>query len=169
MLVTSIPLFSLSSMVINGKYKELGIFYKGYENEFVNEQSDGVAFYNLINFVNLKEVIMKEPDNYTEEYVNDLKNQFANVVGNVENGSEKPNVILIMAESLFDIENIDEVTFNSSVMPTLKQYQKGTLISPRYGGYTSAVEYEALTGLTFHMPHFYCKTIIYHHCLHSIN
>ena len=148
MLVTSIPLFSLSSMVINGKYKELGIFYKGYENEFVNEQSDGVAFYNLINFVNLKEVIMKEPDNYTEEYVNDLKNQFANVVGNVENGSEKPNVILIMAESLFDIENIDEVTFNSSVMPTLKQYQKGTLISPRYGGYTSAVEYEALTGLT---------------------
>ena len=106
------------------------------------------AFYNLINFANLLEIIMKEPDNYTKEYVETLKSEFVNIVTNTTFEDEKPNVILIMAESLFDIENIDEVSFSSPVLPTLKQYQKGTLISPRYGGYTSAVEYEALTGLS---------------------
>jgi phosphoglycerol transferase MdoB-like AlkP superfamily enzyme len=55
---------------------------------------------------------------------------------------------MIMAESLFDIENIEELTFNQEIEPTLRQFKKGTLISPRYGGYTSAVEYEALTGLS---------------------
>lgn len=147
-IVTCVPLFCYSKAVIGGEYKELGIFYKGYENEFVNEKSDGVAFYNLINFANLQEIIMKEPDNYTKEYVETLKSEFVNIVTNTTFEDEKPNVILIMAESLFDIENIDEVSFSSPVLPTLKQYQKGTLISPRYGGYTSAVEYEALTGLS---------------------
>ena len=36
-IVTCVPLFCYSKAVIGGEYKELGIFYKGYENEFVNE------------------------------------------------------------------------------------------------------------------------------------
>lgn len=136
---------SFSMDVIHEKYMERNIFYKGYVNEYTNEDCDGVAFYNLINLSEVKEIFMSEPEGYNEESIDQIKQSFR--VDNVSKAKD-PNVILIMAESLFDIENIPEVTFDQKIEPTLRKYKKGTLISPRYGGYTSAVEYEALTGLS---------------------
>lgn len=137
----------LTRNIVNEEYKERDVFYRGYANEFDNEDCDGFAFYNLINISKISEIFMSEPDGYSEEYVENIKQSFSS---NEEKKAEEksPNVILIMAESLFDIENIPEVTFNQEIEPTLREYKKGTLISPRYGGYTSAVEYEALTGLS---------------------
>lgn len=137
----------LTVNVVREVYFDRNIFYKGYVNEFANEQCDGFAFYNLINLSKINEIFMSEPEEYSEEYVEAIKQDFP-VNEKKSMGSTSPNVILIMAESLFDIENIPEVTFNQKIEPTLREYKKGTLISPRYGGYTSAVEYEALTGLS---------------------
>lgn len=139
---------SMTYMVIHDSYADKGIFHKGYENEFINERDDGVAFYNLINISKIAEIYMAEPENYTKENVDILKTQFRTDNKKSAKSNEKPNVILIMAESLFDIEGIEGLSFSEPIEPVLKKYKTGTLISPRFGGYTSAIEYEALTGLT---------------------
>lgn len=140
--------FSFSKDVISSVYQDRNIFYKGYENEFVNEQDDGFMFYNLINLSKVSEVFMKKPENYTFENVQTTIKTFEEIEVPQSSVSLTPNVILIMAESLFDIENIDGLSFNQEILPTLKSISSNRLISPRYGGYTAAVEYEALTGLS---------------------
>lgn len=137
----------MSKDVLAETYMDRNIFYKSYENEFVNERYDGVVFYNLINLSKVDEMIMEEPSDYDRETVQALKEGFEHLAVS-EKTDLRPNVILIMAESLFDIESVEGVTFDCEIEPTLRAYGKGSLISPRYGGYTSAIEYEALTGLS---------------------
>lgn len=136
-----------TKMVLNGAFVERNIFYKGYENEVINERDDGFIFYNIINIANIHDLFMEEPTDYSKENVDKLKKTFPAYTDKISKKAS-PNVILIMAESLFDIEQLDHVSFNTEIEPTLKKYSKGCLISPRYGGYTAAVEYEALTGLS---------------------
>lgn len=138
---------NLTFNIISFKYQDRNIFYKGYENEFINERDDGVFFYNIINISKIGEIIMDEPDNYSQEYIEEKIEEFRSCLKTNESKTN-PNVILIMAESLFDIESINGLVFNTEIESTLHKFKSGTLISPRYGGYTSAVEYEALTGLS---------------------
>lgn len=145
--IPGIICIDLTFKVISFEYEDRDVFYKGYENEFVNERYDGVVFYNLINISKIKEIYMDEPDNYSYEYVQNKIREFETYIDGCKS-EVRPNVILIMAESLFDIENVEGLAFNEEIETTLQQYESGMLISPRYGGYTSAVEYEALTGLS---------------------
>ena len=152
-IIPGIICISLTWNVVSFKYQDRNIFYKGYENEFINERDDGAFFYNIINISKIDEIIMDEPDNYSQQYIEKKIEEFHSSLKT--NESEiNPNVILIMAESLFDIENINGLVFNTEIEPNLHKFKSGTLISPRYGGYTSAVEYEALTGLSlaFYSP-----------------
>lgn len=130
---------------------QYNIGYKWYVTEYVGEQTSGMYLYNMYNVVHIKDLAVKKPDNYTKEHAEELKKEFDNL--DVSTVSDtKPNIICVMAESLFDIENIDALTFNQEIEPTIHKYMKSTLISPRFGGYTAAVEYEALTG---HSLYFY--------------
>ena len=88
----------------------------------------------------------KVPENYGP----DLFENFAKyTMDETENPSEKPDVVLIMAESLCDIShNQEEVLFNIDPFENMKQLQVGNVISPSYGGRTVLSEYEALTGLS---------------------
>lgn len=130
---------------------EYNIGYKWYVTEYVGEQTSGTYLYNMYNIVHIKDLAVKKPEDYTQEHAEELKQEFDNL--DVSTVSDtKPNIICVMAESMFDIENIDALTFNQEIEPTVHQYMKSTLISPRFGGYTAAVEYEALTG---HSLYFY--------------
>ncbi len=66
--------------------------------------------------------------------------------------AEKPNVIVVLSESFWDVTQLPNIEISSDPIPTFRalseQYASGRLISPTYGGVTSNVEFEFLTGLT---------------------
>ena len=62
--------------------------------------------------------------------------------------SEKPDVIMIMSESLWDPTRITSVRLTPDPMPVIRANQSGTMFSPEFGGMTANVEFEALTGFS---------------------
>lgn len=144
-----IPLICFTYLLATEKLTGMGYIYMAYANEFINEGENGVYVYNLNSILHLKDVYVSKPKQYTKENIQKLKQEFQNTAIKKQTiDDDKPNVIVIMAESLFDIERLDSVTFSTEVEPTIHTYQTSELISPRYGGYTAAVEFEALTGMS---------------------
>lgn len=90
---------------------------------------------------------IEEPDAYSQKVISDIYNS-VEVTDDVQ--QDKPNVIFIMNESLFDINALDEVKLSEDPLKNIKEYQEdftsGNLRSPSYGGNTCQVEYEVLTG-----------------------
>jgi phosphoglycerol transferase MdoB-like AlkP superfamily enzyme len=72
-------------------------------------------------------------------------------IGGVDKDA-KPNVIVVLSESLFDPTTMKGVTFNQDPMPfyhSLQQrYPSGNMLSPEFAGSTANVELEVLTGLS---------------------
>ena len=60
----------------------------------------------------------------------------------------KPDVIVLMSESLWDPTRLPGVTFSEDPMPTIRANQSGHVFSPEFGGMTANVEFEALTGFS---------------------
>ena len=90
-----------------------------------------------------------KPDNYNEEEINRIvlsKEKLADTT------LGKPNIIVVFSESFWDIDQIDEVTFNKPITENFnKLKEKGlffNMISPSFGGISSNVEFEFLTGGT---------------------
>ncbi len=88
---------------------------------------------------------LREPDNYSEDLMSDIVENYSHT--HTQNNI-KPDVILVMAESTFDISNLPDIKISGDFAPNIKKYKSADIISPRYGGGTAAVEFEALTGLT---------------------
>ena len=88
-----------------------------------------------------------EPDNYNEDIINKA---LLNVKENENKTLGKPNIIVVFSESFWDIDQLDEVEFNTKVTPNFNDLKnKGlffNMITPSYGGISSNVEYEFLTG-----------------------
>ena len=65
---------------------------------------------------------------------------------------KRPNVVFIMSEAFWDPTVLSNVSFSADPVPTLHQlqqsYPSGTMLSPQFGGGTSNVEFEVLTGLS---------------------
>ena len=70
----------------------------------------------------------------------------------------KPNVIVVMCESLWDPTRLPNVTFSEDPMPNYRRLldvaTTGNVVSPVFGGMTSNVEYEFLTGNAMHFVRF---------------
>jgi phosphoglycerol transferase MdoB-like AlkP superfamily enzyme len=64
------------------------------------------------------------------------------------NKSKRPDIIFLMSESLWDPTRLDNVALNPDPMPTIRAKQSGHVFSPEFGGMTSNVEFEALTGFS---------------------
>ncbi|MGN8151808.1 LTA synthase family protein [Agrobacterium sp. 22094] len=64
------------------------------------------------------------------------------------NHSRRPDVIMIMSESLWDPTRLENVTFSKDPMPRIRAMQSGHVFSPEFGGMTANVEFEALTGFS---------------------
>ncbi len=64
------------------------------------------------------------------------------------NHSKRPDVIMIMSESLWDPTRLDNVTLSKDPMPRIRAMQSGHVFSPEFGGMTANVEFEALTGFS---------------------
>lgn len=128
------------------KFQDIGIYERTWENEKINVRDNGLIVNLIFNFRTFQEAVMNEPENYTEQYAEELKTLFNNM--DIDSNSKRPDVILILAESLFDLDGIPGLKMSKDIDATVDKYSTASLLSPRYGGYTSAVEFEALTGLS---------------------
>ena len=61
---------------------------------------------------------------------------------------EKPDVIVLMSESLWDPTRLPGVSLSADPMPAMRAHQSGNIFSPEFGGMTANVEFEVLTGFS---------------------
>jgi phosphoglycerol transferase MdoB-like AlkP superfamily enzyme len=60
----------------------------------------------------------------------------------------KPDIIVVMSESLWDPTRLETVKLSPDPMPVIRENQAGSIFSPEFGGLTANVEFEALTGFS---------------------
>ena len=86
------------------------------------------------------------PDDYNED---DLKKLLNDAEG-IEGTWNQPNIIVVFSESFWDVSKLKNVKFDTDVTPNfhkLQETQKSIeMLSPAYGGMSSNVEFEILTG-----------------------
>ena len=86
------------------------------------------------------------PNDYNEDNLKSLLNNAEKVEGDFGN----PNIIVVFSESFWDVSKIDNIKFDTDVTPNfhkLKETGKSfEMITPAYGGMSSNVEFEILTG-----------------------
>lgn len=89
------------------------------------------------------------PEGYDPKECQNLLNKSADLKFESA-GFGKPNIVMIFSESFFNIDEMEEVTFDKKVCSNFEKLKsEGILIdmiSPSYGGISANVEYEMLTG-----------------------
>ena len=113
----------------------------------VNEQYNENGF--IVGFTQeIVEMIIEAPEGYSEEKVERLLKPYATELANEP--FVKPNMIMIMSESLFDITRLENIDFSENPLGHFKDYQTqyagGNIATEVYGGRTAQTEYEVLTG-----------------------
>ena len=111
---------------------------------------DQTENYNHNGFViafalNLPMADVKSPVGYGPNAIDAIP---ARNYGYLSGPREKPDVIMLMSESLWDPTRLSNVTFTPDPMPTIRARQSGNVFSPEFGGMTANVEFEALTGFS---------------------
>lgn len=141
-------LIFVCTKVSSGEYRDVVSFRYSYYPEYVNYQIQGSFVYNYTNIRNAKDIFPSKPKGYSVEMVEEEKNKFSECTEVNENTECKPDVVLIMAESLFALNQIDDVSFNENPTQAISQYRVGSIVSPWYGGGTACVEFEGITGFS---------------------
>jgi phosphoglycerol transferase MdoB-like AlkP superfamily enzyme len=123
-------------------------------NQKENYGENGLA---LAFTLNVKNSIVPKPAGYNEPSIAEIAASYkdseagaVNAASTTKVTSKQPNVIFIMSEAFWDPTLLPNVKFSQDPAPTIHQLQKestsGYLLSPQFGGGTSNVEYEVLTG-----------------------
>lgn len=126
-------------------------------NQKENYANNGLA---LAFTLNVKNSIVQKPETYSDQSIATVAANLQDVgmqkagakksVDTVSLNGKKPNVIFIMSEAFWDPTLLTNVTFSEDPVPTIHRLQKestsGYLLSPQFGGGTSNVEFEVLTG-----------------------
>jgi phosphoglycerol transferase MdoB-like AlkP superfamily enzyme len=123
-------------------------------NQQQNYQQNGMQ---LAFALNVKHSIVPKPSNYNEASMAKLAERLAPHVETAASDASlhaplgKPyNVIFIMNEAFWDPTRLPNVTFSEDPLPTVRRLQaesvSGNMLSPQFGGGTSNVEFEVLTG-----------------------
>lgn len=92
-----------------------------------------------------------EPDNYNKEEVEKMIS--TDVSDENQDNWEEANIIVTFSESFFDVSLLeDDITFDKKVTPNFNSLKDEgifiNMISPTYGGVSSNVEFQFLTGHT---------------------
>ncbi|MGG3507635.1 LTA synthase family protein [Paenibacillus lautus] len=116
-----------------------------------NYRSNG----NLFSFfLNIPNAMVISPKNYNKDTILGSVEQIKHTSksSSYSRGSAYPNIIYVMNEAFWDPTVIDNVSFSKEPLPYYKSlvntHSSGWLLSPQFGGGTSNVEFEALTGLS---------------------
>ncbi|GAA3407629.1 LTA synthase family protein [Paenibacillus hodogayensis] len=106
----------------------------------------------LATVMNLEYMSISKLENYDIQAVHAIVSKSGTPVGGGAGLTEeiKPNIIVVLSESLWDPTQLKDVTFSRDPMPfyhsLMETSTNGTLLSPQFGGGTANVEFEVLTG-----------------------
>ncbi|MDF2924947.1 MAG: hypothetical protein K0R57_3861 [Paenibacillaceae bacterium] len=130
-------------------------------NQHENYEANGLL---LAFTLNIKNSIIAKPAGYGEPAIAGIASQLledrkgeqdtVSVFSQTPTPSvsQAPNVIFIMNEAFWDPTLLPNVTFSEDPLPTIHKLQQesrsGYMLSPQFGGGTSNVEFEILTGLS---------------------
>lgn len=94
---------------------------------------------------NLPMANVKAPAGYSPDVIADIQQPVTTVTSA---SGERPDVIMLMSESLWDATRLKNVSITPDPMPFMRQQLAGHVFSPEFGGMTPNVEFEALTGFS---------------------
>ena len=143
-------LFFILTFILNNQLKSIDIYPR--TNIKTSVKKNGLLISLIYDLRNLDGNVLEFGEGYSKERAESVEKRFDSI-GSFSTDAVQPNVILILSESLFDLEGVEGIYLSSEIDSTVDTYSSTTLLSPRYGGYTSAVEFEVLTGLSLaYMP-----------------
>lgn len=143
-----VALYGTCRFISDNKLNDIGITTvdKWLDDEIKTERQ-GFYIYTYFNLLTIKDIFPSAPDGYSKETIDSYKEIFNSM--ELKTGDDiKPDVIMLMQESVFDIESVPGLVFSEEVEKNIKQFKKLDMVSPRFGGGTANVEFEALTGLS---------------------
>lgn len=114
-------------------------------SQYYQRKGFPVAFTEYISYL----LPQQAPEGYDK---NTMKDIAGNIIAEADSTDEnnKPNIIVIMSESFWDVERLENVTFEEEVLPVFNQLKKesvyGNILSHVFGGNTVVSEFECLTG-----------------------
>ncbi len=122
-------------------------------NQPSNYRDNGMVFGFLSN---LHVDAFDKPAGYSKKAVQEIANRIQDQASEkqpVKKGDVKnPNIVFIMSEAFWDPTKLENVTYSKDPLPVtrelMKKYSSGSVLSPTFGGGTSNVEFEALTGFS---------------------
>lgn len=95
--------------------------------------------------LNLPMASIASPAGYGAEAIDAIPARMPAIAGK---SSGRPDVIMVMSESLWDPTRLANVTLSPDPLAWLRNKQSGNVFSPEFGGMTANVEFEALTGFS---------------------
>jgi len=103
----------------------------------------------FLDFVcKFNQVTITKPNDYSNEYIDSLSDQYKQNTGSEQ--SEHPHIIVIMNEAFSDLSVIGDVATNKEVTPFISSLEKeavsGYALTSVFGGNTANSEFEFLTG-----------------------
>lgn len=114
--------------------------------------ANGMFAQNYFYLSELDKYLNPKPQGYSENTMADINSKYGetgdSVAASAFVSNEKPNVIMIMSESFWDITKLNDLKFSKNIVENTHKYQKGQLAAPVIGGGTANSEFEALTGMS---------------------
>ncbi|MGI6499357.1 MAG: LTA synthase family protein [Anaerostipes sp.] len=138
-----------------------GTIFTTSRTQFLSNRKVGVNLWNqkkgykrngfvLSFFMNIQYVMGAKPDGYSEAKVESITKNNKVTTGKKTSLKQKPNVVVIMNETLADLSVVNDIKTNKEVFPYLNSLKentiKGHMLMSVFGGGTSNSEYEFLTG-----------------------
>lgn len=146
LLVCSMLLYNFDKNFIGKVFKATDVESMPW-NQVESQQKNGMILGFLLNVPNIR---VEKPNQYSAKSMESVNSEVDKLLVNGEylTTGEKPNVVMIMSEAFWDLKKIGITEDGSTLTPTIDDNQIGEIVSPRYGGGTSTVEFEALTGFS---------------------
>lgn len=134
--------YFMKARISEKPFEDINSFYK--HNGFV--YSFGTSYLRTFN-----RLTIKPSEHMSKDMINDIINdRITNK--DVELDSNKPNIIIIQVEALFDPMSIKGISVNEDPIPNIRKYMhegySGLIQVPTLGGSTARTEFEVLTGMT---------------------
>ncbi len=121
-----------------------------YQWKQLNTRNNNGFFVNFM--ANIPYIIPEKPSNYDKTTLDETYSKIVSELlqSNEVNSDQTPNIIIVMNESFVDGDNFKFLNFAEELCPTLHEISAtktgGTHFTPQFGGGTSNVEFELLTG-----------------------
>lgn len=113
-------------------------------------ESNGVWVQNYFYLRDFSSYTMKKPEGYSKQQMSDINEKYSK--SKVLSQVKKPDIVIIMSESLWNLNKLNGVTFNRNILENVNKYYIGDIVPPVIGGGTANTEFEVLTGLsTFYL------------------